>query len=312
MIWRIPGISLNLHYPKEDDGELYTACPIIKGSRGIEPLNPLPQRRIRHTLPAYLCLKTALRRSEIREYYKVIKNMLDPKERFRKYSLRSVFDGILYIVKTGVQWRMLPSDFAPWQTVYYYFSKWKNEGLLEEIFDTLRGIVRRLSGRAESPSLGIIDSRSVRTSHHIDGQRGIDGNKKIKGRKEHIVVDTLGLPMSVRVHPANVHDSVGAEEVFESMRYKFTGLKRILADGGYRGETVRNTVKRLLHCDLDVVLRSDKRTDRFVPMPKRWIVERTFSWLENFRRLTIDYEYRADTHEAMLHIAAIKLFLNKI
>ena len=103
--------------------------------------------------------------------------------------------------------------------------------MLEEIFDTLRGIVRRLSGRAESPSLGIIDSRSVRTSHHIDGQRGIDGNKKIKGRKEHIVVDTLGLPMSVRVHPANVHDSVGAEEVFESMRYKFPGLKRILADG---------------------------------------------------------------------------------
>ena len=141
------------------------------------------------------------------------------------------FDGILYIVKTGVQWRMLPSDFAPWQTVYYYFSKWKNEGLLEEIFDTLRGIVRRLSGREESPSLGIIDSRSVRTSHHADGQRGIDGNKKIKGRKEHIVVDTLGLPMSVRVHPANVHDSVGAEEVFESMRYKFPGLKRILADG---------------------------------------------------------------------------------
>ena len=87
-------------------------------------------------------------------------------------------------MKTGVQWRMLPSDFAPWQTVYYYFSKWKNEGLLEEIFDTLRGIVRRLSGRAESPSLGIIDSRSVKTSHHIDDQRGIDGNKKIKGRKE--------------------------------------------------------------------------------------------------------------------------------
>ena len=209
--------------------------------------------------------------------WQVIKNMLDPKERFRNYSLRSVFDGILYIVKTGVQWRMLPSDFAPWQTVYYYFSKWKNEGLLEEI----------------------IDSRSVRTSHHIDGQRGIDGNKKIKGRKEHIMVDALGPLMSVRVHPANVHDSVWA-------------LKRILADGGYRGETVRNTVMRLLHCDLDVVLRSDKRTDRFVPMPKRWIVERTFSWLENFRRLTIDYEYRADTHEAMLYIAAIKLFLNKI
>ena len=238
--------------------------------------------------------------------------MLDPKERFRKYSLRSVFDGILYIVKTGVQWKMLPSDFAPWQTVYYYFSKWKNEGLLEEIFDTLRGIVRRLSGRAESPSLGIIDSRSVRTSHHIDGQRGIDGNKKIKGRKEHIVVDTLGLLMSVRVHPANVHDSVGAEEVLESMRYKFPRLKRILADGGYRGDAVREMAGKLLRCELGIVLRSDKQADKFVPLPKRWIVERTFSWLENFRRLTIDYEYRADTHEAMMHIAAIKLFLNKI
>lgn len=111
--------------------------------------------------------------------------MLDPKERFRKYSLRSVFDGILYIVKTGVQWRLLPSDFTPWQTVYYYFSKWKNEGLLEEIFDTLRGMVRCLCGRNKTPSMGIIDSRSVKTSHHADNQRGINGNKKIKGRKEH-------------------------------------------------------------------------------------------------------------------------------
>ncbi len=115
--------------------------------------------------------------------WQVIKNMLDPKERFRKYSLRSVFDGILYIVKTGVQWRMLPSDFAPWQTVYYYFSKWKNEGLLEEIFDTLRGIVRRLSGRAESPSLGIIDSRSVRTSHHIGWSKGNRRKQKDKGQE---------------------------------------------------------------------------------------------------------------------------------
>jgi len=243
--------------------------------------------------------------------WQVIKNMLDPKERFRKYSLRSVFDGILYIVKTGIQWRMLPSDFAPWQTVYYYFSKWKNDGSLEEIFDTLRGLVRCLCSRNKTPSIGIIDSRSVKTSHHIDKDRGIDGNKKIKGRKEHIVVDTLGLPMAVKVHPANIHDSVGAEQVFDSMRYKFPRLKRILADGGYRGETVRSTVRKLLECELTVVLRSDKVKDIFAPVPKRWIVERTFSWLENFRRLTIDYEYRADTHEAMVQIAAIKLFLNK-
>lgn len=118
--------------------------------------------------------------------------------------------------------------------------------------------------------------------------------------------------MSVKVHPANIHDSVGAEQVFDLMRYKFPRLKRILADGGYRGETVRRTVRKLLECELTVVLRSDKVKDIFAPVPKRWIVERTFSWLENFRRLTIDYEYRADTHEAMVQIAAIKLFLNKI
>lgn len=195
------------------------------------------------------------------------KKYVRPQRKIQKIFAAFCFDGILYIVKTGVQWRMLPSDFAPWQTVYYYFNKWKNEGLLEEIFDTLCGIVRCLSSRSESPSLGIIDSRSVNTSHH--GQRGIDGNKKIKGRKEHIVLDTPGLPMSMKAHPTNVHDSAGAEEVFESMRYKFPGLKRILADGGYRDGTVRNTVKRLLRCDLDVVLGADKQTDRFVPITKK-------------------------------------------
>lgn len=196
---------------------------------------------------------------------------------------------------------MIPSDFAPWQTVYYYFSKWKNEGLLEEIFDTLRGVVRKLLGKSESPSLGIIDSRSVKTSHHVDGQRGIDGNKKIKGRKEHTVVDTMGLPVSVVMHPANIHDSVGAELVFNAMRRKFSRLRHILADGGYRGEPLRKKAMELLKCDLDIVLRTDKPKDKFTPLPKRWIVERTFSWFEDFRRLTIDCVFRPDTHEAMRH-----------
>ena len=104
-------------------------------------------------------------------------------------------NAILYINKIGCQWRMLPSNFAPWQTVYYYFRKWKLEGVIEDIMDTIHSLVRKIAGREESPSMGIIDSRSVKTSHHVDSDRGIDGNKKIKGRKEHIVVDTLGLPM---------------------------------------------------------------------------------------------------------------------
>lgn len=243
--------------------------------------------------------------------WQVIKNMLDPKERFRKYSIRRVFEGILYLVKTGVQWRMIPVAYAPWQTLYYYFCKWKKDGVIEEVFDYIRGVRRKTNKRKPSPSVGIIDSRSVKTSHHCDGAKGIDGNKKIKGRKEHIVVDTLGIPIAVKVHPANKHDSKGASEVFEAMRYKFPDLRLIYADGGYRGEEVKIAAKQKLSCDLEVVTRSEQCSSRFKPLPKRWIVERTFSWFENFRRLTIDYEFYAESHEAMVMLASIFILLKK-
>ena len=145
-------------------------------------------------------------------------------------------NAILYINKAGCQWRMLPSDFAPWQTVYYYFRKWKFEGMFEEVMDILHSLVRKQTGRQESPSLGIMDSRSVKTSHHVDSDRGIDGNKKVKGRKEHIMVDTLGLPLAVAIHEANLHDSKGAPQVIEKLNYKFPRLVKILADGGYKGD----------------------------------------------------------------------------
>ena len=143
---------------------------------------------------------------------------------------------IMYILKTGCQWRMLPKDFPHYNTVFYYFNKWKREGVFEELMDTLHRMVRKLLGREETPSLGIIDSRSVKSSHHVDTDRGIDGNKKIKGRKEHIVVDTLGLPMSVVVHEANIHDSVGADRVIDKMKGSFPRLKKMMADGGYKGQ----------------------------------------------------------------------------
>lgn len=113
---------------------------------------------------------------------------------------------------------MLPSDFAPWQTVYYYyFRKWKLEWILEELMDILHDMARKAVGKQESPSLGIIDSRSVKTSHHVDTKKGIDGNKKFKGRKEHFVVDTLELPMAIKVHEANMHDSKGAMPTIEKL-----------------------------------------------------------------------------------------------
>ena len=181
---------------------------------------------------------------------------------------------------------------------------------MKEIMDTLHSLVRKMAGREESPSMGIIDSRSVKTSHHADSDRGIDGNKKVKGRKEHIVVDTLGIPMAVAVHEANLHDSKGAPKVLEKLEYKFPRLRKILADGGYQG-TLGDWVARKFGWVVEVVLRPNECPSKFQVIPKRWIVERTFSWLENFRRLTIDYEFLAETAETMVQVACIQMMLNK-
>lgn len=243
--------------------------------------------------------------------WQVIEKIINAQERKRKHSLRGIMDAILYIIRTGCQWRMLPKDFAPWQTVYYYFRKWKFEGVIEDIMDTQYALSRKAAGRKDSPSLGIIDSRSVKTSHHADPScKGTDGNKKIKGRKEHIVVDTLGLPMSVAVYEANLYDSKGAPKVIQKLKYKFPRLTKILADGGYQGSH-GDWVTERFGWVVEVVLRPDECPTKFQVLPKRWIVERSFSWLENFRRLTIDYEFLADTAEAMVQLAFSVIMFNK-
>ena len=205
---------------------------------------------------------------------------------------------------------MIPKDFAPWKSVYDYFSKWKNEDIIEELLDKLRSKVRIMAGCKESPSLGIIDSRSVKTSHHVDSDRGLDGNKKIKGRKQHIIVDTQGNLMAIAVHEANVHDSKGAPKVIENLSFKFPRLAKILADGGYRGNLADWLLDKF-GWELEVVLKPDECPSKFKVLPKRWIVERSFAWLENFRRLTIDYEYHTDTAKAMVQLAFCKIMLNK-
>ncbi|MCQ2199024.1 MAG: IS5 family transposase [Paludibacteraceae bacterium] len=244
--------------------------------------------------------------------WKIIEKFVDVQARKRKYPLRSVFDAISYLLKSGCQWRMLPKDFPPYNTVFYYFSKWKNEGIFEDLFIKIHIYLRVLLGRCECPSLGLIDSRSVKTSHHVDKCRGIDGNKKIKGRKQHLVVDILGIPLTVVVHEANIHDSVGAVQVFENMRYKFPKLAKIIADGGFGGTFIKKTLKATLGCDLEIVLRPDECPSKFQVLPQRWIVERSFAWLENFRRLTIDYEFYSESSVAMIQLAFCFLILNKI
>lgn len=244
--------------------------------------------------------------------WQVTEKILDPQHRKRKYPLREIMDAIMYLLKTGCQWRMLPKDFPPHNTVFYYFNKWKLEGVFEELMAKLHVIVRSLMGRENTASLGIIDSRSIKSSHHIDTDRGIDGNKKIKGRKEHIMVDTLGLPLGIVVHEANVHDSIGAHRVIDSIKGSFPRLKKILADGGYKGQKLVDTARQKLGAEFSVVLRPDESSKKFSVIPLRWIVERSFSWLENFRRISMDYEFYSDTGEAMVQLAFCRLMYNKI
>lgn len=241
--------------------------------------------------------------------WQVIKNFVPDVQRKRKHDLRNIFNAVFYMLKTGCQWRMLPKEFPKWQLVYYYFAKWRDTEEFEYINDMLRENIRKKLGRNASPSAGIVDSQSVKTTRR-GGLRGIDGNKKINGRKRHIVVDTLGFVLRVIIHPANIHDSVGAELLLRKLKEDFFGSKLIFADGGYRGELIE-WAKNTLGYLLKIVMRTDNQKG-FKVLPKRWIVERTFSWFENHRRLSKDFEYLLETSEAMIHLAAIKLLLNKI
>ena len=240
--------------------------------------------------------------------WQYIERILDY-QRKRKVSLRTVWNGIMYLVRSGCQWRMLPKEFGCWNTVYYYYRKWKETGVIEQIHELLRDFVRKVNGRNLSPSACCIDSQSVKMSRQ-PGLKGVDGGKKVKGRKRHIITDTLGLLLVVVVHAANEHDSQSAIRVIELLRGRFARLKVIFADGGYRGELV-DSIKNGFGWILSIVLRSDSAKS-FKALPKRWIVERTFSWFEGFRRLSKDYEVQPCTSEAMVQLAMIQIMLKRV
>ena len=230
-----------------------------------------------------------------------------------RYPRRRVLEGILYIVRGGCGWRMLPHDLPPWRLCYYYFMTWRKEGLWQKIHDRLRDAVRLASGKKKAPTAAILDSQSVKVSNH-GGVRGYDAGKKVLGRKRHLLVDTLGLILHVVVHSAAIQDRDGAKLVLPRLLERFGWLRCIFVDGGYAGELV-DWVRKLLPrrgLRLEVVKRSDADKHRFKILPKRWIVERTFGWLSKFRRLSKDYEYRTENSEAIILIAATRLMLARL
>ena len=217
---------------------------------------------------------------------------------------------MFYVVKTGVQWRFLPAEFPPWQSVYYYFRRWKRSGLIEALHDALRQAVRRKAGRSPHPSAAIIDSQSIKTTRRGGAARGFDGNKRVYGRKRHIVVDTLGLVLAVLVHSAGVNDSQKPPQLLERLFWKMPRLELIFADEGYAA-TPAGLIRRVFGYVWHVV-RREEGVRGFSVLPKRWVVERTFAWFESYRRLSKDFEFCTDTSEAMVHLAMTRLMLNRL
>ena len=238
-----------------------------------------------------------------------IEKFIPNANRKRKHDLRQVWNGIMYLLKTGCQWRMLPSDFPKWQIVYYYYKRWQDIEAYDELVEKLRIEERVAKGQNEDASVGIIDSQSVRSANN-KSLMSIDGNKKVKGIKRHVAVDKNGWLLTVMVSVAHVHDSKAAVLLMRRLKETMCGIKTLIADGGYRGELIE-IATTVFNYVLKIVMRNKEDQNTFKPLPMRWVVERTFSWFDNDRRLCRNYETGFESAESMVKLSAIKLLLNK-
>jgi transposase len=225
--------------------------------------------------------------------------------------LRRILDAILYVVKGGIPWRYLPTDFPPWKTVYHVFRKWTLNHLWAALNDALRTLVRKAQGKRSQPTAAVLDSQTVKSAGH-GGPVGFDAAKRIKGRKRHVLVDTLGLLLGVAVTSASSTERAGAQVVLGRVLTWFTWLRLLWVDGGYTGATFANWVKELRpKLAVEIVKRSDP-TAGFKVLPRRWVVERTFGWLMHHRRLARDYETSETSAEAWIFIAMIRIQLRRL
>lgn len=227
----------------------------------------------------------------------------------RRISTREVVNAIFYLEHTGCQWEMLPKDFPDYHLVNYYYWKWIRDGTWDVVLQTLNIITRNLENHDDQPSAAIIDSQSIKSAGPGE-ERGFDNGKRIKGRKRFLVVDTLGLVLSVFVMTASVSEPAGGVEILDDINKRFPTIRKVWADSAYSGQLV-DYVRQWCHFVLEIV-RSAPDQKGFQVHPKRWLIERTFGWMNWSRRLSKDYEKTVESSETTIKIAAIRLMLKRI
>ena len=248
-----------------------------------------------------------------------------PGGRPRSVNMRQILNGIFYMLRSGGAWRLLPHEYPAWSTVYDYFRQWRNAGVWEQLVRTLRERLRVQAGRKATPSAGIIDSQSVKTTER-GGPHGYDGGKKVNGRKRHLLVDTMGLLLKVVVHAANLQDREGVKLLLEPVQGQFERMEKVWVDQAYSG-TGKTWIEQQMGWTVEVVERSPRRgwimtqdqglvwvtlPKTFEHLPRRWVVERTIAWIGRYRRMSKDYEYLMSSSEAMVYLTMLRLMLTRL
>lgn len=242
--------------------------------------------------------------------WEIVKKKLEIQGRKRKYPLRTIFNGLLWLTRTGAQWRNMESKYPPWPLIYYYFDKWNKTGLLSALLNELVVDERKRSQMQAHASAVAIDSQSVKKVGFIAIETGIDGNKRINGRKRHLAVDKLGLPLAISVSAADVHDSTGGYDLLWQLEKNSRRMELVRADGAYRGEFSK-VVEQLYKWKIEITQKPESRQG-FVPQKGRWQVERSFSWLNFYRRLAKDYEKTPVAAMAFIQLTFLSIILARI